>query len=70
MSQEKTIRGTTVEADVVDLATEEDGLITAIVGFFDVHFPRAPDPEAQTLGGRARKRAVRRAETPIPLLRK
>jgi hypothetical protein len=69
MSTDKTIRGTKVNGDVVDLATDDSGLITAIVGFFDVAFPRGKDVEPDSLGERARSRANDRATTPPPLLR-
>jgi hypothetical protein len=69
MSTEKTIRGTKVNGDVVDLATDEDGLITAVVGFFDGTFPRGKDDDSERLGERARTRATERAATAPPVLR-
>ena len=69
MATEKTIRGTKVNGDVVDLATDDSGLITAIVGFFDGAFPRSKDAAPDSLGERARSRATDRAKTPPPLLR-
>ena len=53
MSQEHVIRGKKVDADVVDLATDDEGLDTEIVGFFDASFPRRKDTDPDTLGERA-----------------
>ena len=69
MSQEQVIRGKKVEADVVDLATDDKGLDTEIVGFFDAAFPRSKDMAPETLGDKARSRANERAVTPPPVLR-
>ena len=69
MSQEQVIRGKKVDADVVDLATDDEGLDTAIVGFFDVAFPRRKESDPETLGEKARLRASERAVTPPPVLR-
>ena len=69
MSQEHVIRGKKVDADVVDLATDDEGLDTEIVGFFDATFPRRKDTDPDTLGERARSRAQERAVTPPPVLR-
>ena len=70
MSSVKTIRGTQVDADVVELATDDTGLITAIVGFFDGRFPRSSDNDSDPLRDKARDRIQDRAQTPPQLLRK
>ena len=70
MSSVKTIRGTDVDADVVELATDDTGLITAIVGFFDGRFPRSSDNEPDALREKARDRIQDRATKPPQLLRK
>lgn len=70
MSKFVTIRGTSIDADIIDLATEDDGLSTDIVGFFDANFPRGNNPESDDLASRARDRATTRTSTPQTLLRK
>ena len=70
MSSSKTIRGTAVDSDVVAIATDDDGLDTAVVGFFDANFPRGTSDANDRLGDKARSRHHERATTPPALLRK
>jgi len=70
MSSSQKIRGTEIDADVVAIATDDDGLDTAVVGFFDANFPRNAPESGDRLGDRARSRHVERATTPPTLLRK
>ena len=70
MSSSKTIRGTAVDGDVVAIATDEDGLDTAVVGFFDANFPRGTSDANDRLGDKARSRHNERATIPPALLRK
>jgi hypothetical protein len=70
MSKAQSIRGTKVDGDVVDLATDDSGLTTAIVSFFEGAFPRSRDQAEERMGKRARSRLAQRSGAPQPILPK
>lgn len=55
--------------ELTELATEESGLITAIVAFFDVEYV-SPSQQTNELAKRARGRARGRKDTPVMVMRR
>ena len=58
-----------VDTQIAQLAIDQDGLVTDIVAFFDVHQAR-PSQNDRGLGERAKLRSRTRTENQVKLIRK